>query len=662
MAMLYWSSLSMEKDIKTILRAVNDRTQWRQEQPALSSSAAKTVNRQRPHIDTSLPNMLLDDPFYTNILPQLLGASFSPLGVFQHATIGRPNNLHPFSNWSQVAAWRGQCSLPLATMQFGKYETLAPALAMKMEDRSIADTEAREFWLHLRDDVYWQPLKSTMFSEEIGLAPQFMEKHPVTAHDIVFYWQALMNPHVAEAGAVSLRTYYSGIEEIKALDDWTLVVRWHSDPVVDQNGKMHQKIKYLAKSLTAGLVPLPSFVYKYFADGSKIVEDDSDPQTYLTSALWANNFSTHWASNIIVSCGPWKFEGMTDREISFLRNDEYFNRYSALALGEVVDFKETTDAIWQQFKSNKLDSYALQPNQLSEWSEFQHSELYQTQQAQGQGIKRLDYLGRSYTYVGWNNSKPLFARKKVRQALTMAIDRERIVAQNLNGLGMQITCPFDPHSPSYDASIKPWPFDLQSARRFLAEEGWFDKDGDGIIDKEFDGQRIPFRFTLTYYVKNEVTKALCEYIASALKELAIDCNLNGVDIADLSAAFDDKSFDAICLGWALGDPPEDPKQLWYSAGAHEKGSSNAIGFANSEVDTIIDALEYEYDKEKRIELYHRFDRIIHEEAPYTFLYAPKAAFLYRDYLQNVFIPVDRQDLIPGANVAIPDSSIFWIKK
>ena len=46
---------------------------------------------------------------------------------------------------------------------------------------------------------------------------------------------------------------------------------------------------------------------------------------------------------------------------------------------------------------------------------------------------------------------------------------------------------------------------------------------------------------------------------------------------------------------------------------------------------------------KRIELYHRFDAIIYEEAPYTFLYAPKVTIAYRDYLQNVFIPADRQD-------------------
>jgi peptide/nickel transport system substrate-binding protein len=135
-----------------------------------------------------------------------------------------------------------------------------------------------------------------------------------------------------------------------------------------------------------------------------------------------------------------------------------------------------------------------------------------------------------------------------------------------------------------------------------------------------------------------------------------------VDITDLSGIFEDKSFDAIFLAWMLGTPPEDPRQLWYSAGAKEKGSSNSIGFSNKEADEIIRELAFQYDPKKRLALYHRFGVILHEEAPYTFLYTPKVAYLYREYLQNVFIPADRQDLVPGANVAEPDSSIYWIKE
>ena len=74
----------------------------------------------------------------------------------------------------------------------------------------------------------------------------------------------------------------------------------------------------------------------------------------------------------------------------------------------------------------------------------------------------------------------------------------------------------------------------------------------------------------------------------------------------------------------------------------------------------LDQLEYEFDPKKRLELYHRFDAIIYEELPYTFFYTPKTTLVYRNYLQNVFIPAEQQDLIPGANVGEPQSSLFWM--
>jgi peptide/nickel transport system substrate-binding protein len=114
--------------------------------------------------------------------------------------------------------------------------------------------------------------------------------------------------------------------------------------------------------------------------------------------------------------------------------------------------------------------------------------------------------------------------------------------------------------------------------------------------------------------------------------------------------------------WGLGSPPEDPQQLWLSSLSKVKGSSNAIGFENAQVDEIIQKLKMEYDEKERIKLYHQFDKIIHDEAPYTFLFTPKTSLLYRQYVENVFIPADRQDILPGADVQEPDSSIWAISR
>lgn len=672
LGMLYWSSLINEERLQQINSSLAELKKslmhlkpGHQALSGSSSLAETDSSRKRLHINPKLPNLLEEDPFYTKTLPRLLGKDFVPKGIFQDATVGRPNNLHPFSNWSQVSDWQGQCLVSIARPAFGKFEQFTPDMAIKIEARPLpeySDPDAVEYWVHLREDIFWAPLLPEYFSEQMNLAPIFQQRHRVTASDFVFYFNALSNSHVEEPGAVALRTYYDDLESMRAIDDDTLVVRWKVHSFVDESGQKNYKIKFQAKALTCSLQPLPCFVFQRFADGSKIIEDDRDPGIYRRSSVWAQNFIDHWAKNVIVSCGAWIFTGMTEREIKFERNADYPYPLMALAEGEIIQFKETPEAVWQSFKNQKIDSYTLQPDQLAELSEFLNSKQNQADQNKGNGVSQLSYLPRSFNYIGWNLAKPLFASKKVRQALTMAIDRKRIIEQNLNGMGIEITCPFYRYSSAYDESIKPWPYDLEQARRQLEEEGWFDSDDDGIIDKLIDGKKVAFSFTLTYFVKDNVTRSICEYIATNLKELGIECKLNGVDIADLSAAFDDKNFDAISLGWTFNAPPEDPKQIWYSTGAQEKGSSNAVGFANKEADRIIDELQYESNSAARQKLYHQFDAIIHEEAPYTFLYSPKVTFLYYDYLQNVFIPKDRQDLVPGANVGEPITSAFWLKR
>ena len=653
LGLFYWSSTIVEDRLQSlkleVLKIEQDLSSLHLESKenkllipySLNNSIVNTQNILQPH------------SFYTTILPKLLGKNFVPLGIQHVATIGKPDTLHPFSNWSQVAYWHDLCNVSVGKLKFGLYETLTEDMGLTMEEIKNKETGFSQFVIHLRNDVFWQPLKQDFFSSEMILAPQFLKKTQVTAQDFKFFYDVIMNPYLQEPGIVALRAYYNDLEEFKVIDDFTFIVRWKANSKGD--------IKYIAKQMTGALKPLARWVYQYFPNGKKIIEDDAEEDTYKTNSLFAQNFSEHFAKNIIVSCGPWIFDGMSDKQINFIRNKDFYNPKAALTEKIENEFKTSPDNLWQSFKNGKLDSYTLQPNQLTELKSFMESEIYKKQIAEGCSINRLDYVGRSYSYIGWNEARPFFKSAKTRRALTMAIDRRRIIQDNLNGLGIEITGTFYRYSDAYDPSIKPLPYSPNEAKRLLEEEGWIDREGDGVIKKLIDKTLVPFRFVLTYYVKNSTSKSICEYVSTTLKEIGIDCQLNGVDIADISSIFDDKNFDAISLGWALGTPPENPRQLWYSSSSKEKGSSNAIGFSNEQIDNIIDALDYEYDKDKRIALYKAFDAIIHEEQPYTFLYTPKTAFLYRNYLKNVFIPIDRPDLIPGANIAEPDPSIFWIE-
>jgi peptide/nickel transport system substrate-binding protein len=664
--MLWWSTTLIEEDVKRLNSQVQALSKQLQDLPGkvqrthIVMAPKEAMHEQPSHIDTTLPNLLEQDPFYNYTLPQMLGAEFQAHGTRREAMVGKPQNLHPFNGFAHVSSMVNMCTVSVARLQFGKYETMAPDMAIKLEKRPVPDhPEEFEYWVHLRDHVYWQPLNPAHFPNNLELSEHFLKKHKVTAEDFKFCYDAIMNPHVSETKAAAMRTYFGDIKEFRVIDEQTFVVRWEQSAIENEEGKMVMKPKYSAQSLTGALHPLPRFVFQYFADGQKIVpEEEEEPDTYRTHSIWAQNFIEHWAKNVIVSCGSWLFSGMDEEKITFTRNPDFYDPYQVLVEQLTYTFKESPENIWQDFKVGKIDTCQLTPAQLLELQHFLTSSEYAKQQST---IKEIDYVDQAYYYIGWNEKRIFFQDAKIRQALTMAINRDQIIQQNLNDMGIAITGPFARFSPAYDATLDAWPYNPDRARQLLDQAGWVDMNGDGIRDQLINGKLVPFRFTLIYYVKSHASKAIAESIKEQLKEVGIECKLSGLDLPDLSRKFDDKNFDAIYLGWKLGTPPEDPKQLWHSSGATIKGSSNAISFQDQRADDIIHKLSYEDDPDKRIELYHTFHKIIHEKAPYTFLYSPKAKLVYRDYIKNLFIPMDRQDLVPGANVSEPDMRIIYIE-
>ena len=92
-------------------------------------------------------------------------------------------------------------------------------------------------------------------------------------------------------------------------------------------------------------------------------------------------------------------------------------------------------------------------------------------------------------------------------------------------------------------------------------------------------------------------------------------------------------FDACYLGWAMG-MKQDPKQIWHSSSASGRGS-NSVEFKNAEADSLIDAARVEFDQAKRSALYRRFQRILYDLQPYTFMFSTKVKPAYDKRFKGV---------------------------
>jgi ABC-type transport system substrate-binding protein len=210
-----------------------------------------------------------------------------------------------------------------------------------------------------------------------------------------------------------------------------------------------------------------------------------------------------------------------------------------------------------------------------------------------------------------------FDDPRIRKALGMAIDVDKIIDYVLYGQGERITGPFVKQTDYYNHDITPLPFDPQGALRILEEAGWR-RNAQGWLEK--DGRR--FQFTLITNSGNDLRKAVLAIAQDAWRQIGIDVR---TDLLEWSVFIQERvnktDFDALILGWMMGIDP-DLYQIWHSSqtGPHQL---NFVGFKNEEADDLIVRIRQEYDFDRQVQLCRRLHEIIAREQPYTFLYVSR---------------------------------------
>ncbi|MEJ2201834.1 MAG: peptide-binding protein, partial [Desulfuromonadaceae bacterium] len=182
-----------------------------------------------------------------------------------------------------------------------------------------------------------------------------------------------------------------------------------------------------------------------------------------------------------IGTGPFKFVQWKPGETLVLEaNPDYFEGrpYIRRVVYRVIPDLSTQ---FLELQSGGLDFMRLTPIQ------------YKTQTdtlAFRRRFNKFRYLAFGYTYLGYNLKRPLFQDKRVRQAMAYAIDKQELIDGVLLGLGQVATGPYKPDTWVYNPKVRRYPYNKEKARELLAEVGWQDGDGDGILDK--DGKKISF--------------------------------------------------------------------------------------------------------------------------------------------------------------------------
>jgi len=237
-----------------------------------------------------------------------------------------------------------------------------------------------------------------------------------------------------------------------------------------------------------------------------------------------------------------------------------------------------------------------------------------------------------YSFIGWqcgprNGKLTPFHDKRVRKAMTLILDRQLIIDDIYEGIGVIATGPNNAPSPAANPDIDPWPYDPEQAKQLLAEAGWVDRDGDGILENE-RGDEFSFEFTRAS--GGQTIERFQKYLVDQCASVGIRCNPKIVDWSLYDQILKNRDFDSITLAWSATAPESDPKQIWHSESIQNQGN-NFIQWDAGQ-DQYIDKIKATLDYKERMDVFHQFQSLVHEEQPYTFLrVSPWLRFISKDF-------------------------------
>lgn len=229
-------------------------------------------------------------------------------------------------------------------------------------------------------------------------------------------------------------------------------------------------------------------------------------------------------------------------------------------------------------------------------------------------VEVVEVPSRVWGYVGWNNRRQPFSDRRVRRALTMAINRQAIVDTVYWGLARVAKGPIPSTMWAANRNLKPLPYDPHQAAALLDAAGVVDRNGDGFRD----WQGKTWAIELLYPSVNTLRAQVALMIQADLAKVGVRVELTPMEFTAMMARQEAGNFDAVLSAWSEATKV-DLTSAWVTPSA-TTGSNNFIGYSNPEVDHLALQAREEGDLAKAKVFWDRAQELIVEDQPVTFLY------------------------------------------
>ncbi len=505
-----------------------------------------------------------------------------------------PDNMHPCNSNSEMRSilnnFVHKYLLTLDLEQCG----VMPDLAIAMPEEDATHTQ---YVYTLRENAKWD------------------DGSPITCDDILFSYKAYccpltQNPHQ--------KPYLNNIKRIEKVADKPNAVRFVMERAYVQNLEM--------------TIDYPIIPEKLF-DPTHIMRKESfegfkDKNFKANPALekWAQFFNdpkTGHELQWISGAGPYKFvDWKAGEAIILVKKANYWATNSA----QIWDQQGPDTIYFKSVKDPNTLMLELKNQQIDASTFLSAKPLLSLQEdsAFNANYNSCFVSNFNYSYIAINCKPdgvmhgPLFTDKSVRRALaylTPVDDIIKVVYKNKCGRTVSMVSPL---KAEYNKDLALIPVDVEKAKALLAEAGWKDSDGDGILDKVIDGKKWSMRADINIMNAVPDWKDIANMVAEVYRKAGIELTIQLMDPGVFVQKNKEHDFDLSMGSWGGVSSADDFTSIWSSDSWKTKGN-NFTGFGNAQSDALIDSCKYIVDFNRRVPYIKAFQALVYEEQPYIFL-------------------------------------------
>jgi peptide/nickel transport system substrate-binding protein len=399
-----------------------------------------------------------------------------------------------------------------------------------------------------------------------------------SADDVVFTYTTMVAPETAS----HLDSNFGPVGKVKALDRYTVAI-FYSEPYGS-----------VLESWTTGIIPKHVFQNKDIHDIS--------------------------FDNVPVGTGPYRLKQWVHGQKLYLESFDGYHAGKPKIRNLIICIIPDVSTQFMVLKTGDIDLMELSPTQYKRgtYTEPLSSEFIH----QRSGSFRFGFLG-------LNLLDKRFQDKRVRQAISHAINKDSIINAFFMGLGNRSTGPYPPEVWYYNHNARYFEYNPVKAEELLKSAGWR-KGTDGILQK--DG--ASFKFTLLTNYENKENVKIAQVIQSNLKMIGIEADIQTLEWQTFRHDVISKhQFEAIILSRAyLWDP--DIYDLWHSSKT-KKDEWNYLSYKNPEVDLLLEKGRRIIDRKKRKKIYWKVHELLAEEQSCIFLYNADLLFITQKRIKGI---------------------------